>query len=207
MVRTASDGRAGLEAARSLHPRAILLDVMMPGMDGWSVLSKLKADAELARIPVVMQTFVGEPGLACSMGAADYLAKPIEWDQLKRVMDRFLPEDPSGEVLVVDDDPDARDRLCATLGRGGWHVTTAANGREALDMVARGTPSLVLLDLMMPEMDGFTFYKALRARPACQNVPVVVLTAKDVTEEGPQAPARCGPGAVQGRDRPPGSRG
>jgi len=148
-----------------------------------NALSALKADPELAKIPVVMQTFVGERGLACSLGATDYLAKPIDWDQLKHVMDRFLPQDPSGDVLVVEDDADARERLRTTLSRDGWRVAAAGNGREALDMVALGTPSLVLLDLMMPEMDGFAFYKAFRARPECRGVPVVVLTAKDVTEE------------------------
>ena len=183
-VRTAPDGRTGLEMARSLRPRAILLDVLLPGLDGWSVLSALKADPNLASIPVVMETIVSERGLAASLGAADYLTKPIEWDQLKRVMDRFLPAEPSGGVLVVEDDPDARARLRAMLKKQGWRrVAEAGNGREALDMVARGKPSLVLLDLMMPEMDGFTFYKALRTSPGCQAVPVVVLTAKDVTEE------------------------
>jgi PAS domain S-box-containing protein len=183
IVRTAPDGRAGLEMARTLRPRAILLDVMMPGMDGWSVLSAMKADPDLAGTPVVMETFVSERGLAYSLGAADYLTKPIEWDQLKQVMDRFRPQDPSGDVLVVEDDPDMRERLRAMLVRDGWQVAVAGNGREALDMVAVGTPSLVLLDLMMPEMDGFAFFKALRARPGGQAVPVVVLTAKDVTEE------------------------
>jgi len=182
-VRTAPDGRAGLEMARALRPRAILLDVMMPRVDGWSVLSALKADPELAGIPVVMETSVGARGLAYSLGAADYLAKPIEWDQLKQVMDRFRPQDPSGSVLVVEDDPDTRERLRTMLAGSGWRVATAGNGREALDMLALGTPSLVLLDLMMPEVDGFAFLKALRAHPKGGDVPVVVLTAKDVTKE------------------------
>ena len=181
-VRTAPDGQTGLDLARSQHPRAILLDVMMPGMDGWSVLSQLKADPALAAIPVVMETFAGDQGLAYSLGAADYLAKPIGWEQLKRVMDRFVPPDPTGQVLVVDDDADTRERLRATLARRGIDVATAADGREALDMVARGRPSLVLLDLLMPGMDGFAFLKALRARPAGGTIPVVILTALDVTE-------------------------
>jgi len=182
-VRTAPDGRAGLDLARALRPRAILLDILLPGMDGWSVLAALKADPELASIPVVIETVIGERGLASAMGAAGYLAKPIEWDQLKLIMDRFRPQDPSGGVLVVDDDPDTRERLRAMLARDGWQVAAAADGREALDMVARGMPLLVLLDLMMPEMDGFAFFKALRAHPEGRIVPVVVLTAKDVTKE------------------------
>ena len=126
---------------------------------------------------------VGERGLASAMGAAGYLAKPIEWDQLKRVMDRFRTADPSGCVLVVEDDADIRERLRAMLDQDGWQVATAADGREALDMAVRGMPSLVLLDLMMPGMDGFAFLRALRAHPEGRLVPVVVLTAKDVTKE------------------------
>ncbi len=182
-VRTASDGRTGLDLARALRPRVILLDVLLPGMDGWSVLAALRADPELASIPVVIETVVGERGLASAMGAAGYLAKPIEWEQLKRVMDRFRTEDPSGCVLVVEDDPDMRERLRVMLAQDGWQVATAADGREALDMAARGMPSLVLLDLMMPGMDGFAFFRALRAHPGGRIVPVVVLTSKDVTKE------------------------
>lgn len=182
-VREAADGQAGLTLARALKPRVILLDVMMPRMDGWSVLSALKADPELAAIPVVMETFAGERGLASALGASDYLAKPIEWEQLRAVMDRFQPGDPDGDILVVDDDADARDRLQTLLTRQGWRVALAANGREALDMVARGTPRLMLLDLMMPDMDGFATLRAFRAQPGCEGVPVIVLTAKDITDE------------------------
>ena len=183
VVRAASDGRAGLESARALRPRAILLDVLMPGMDGWSVLSALKADPELAAIPVVMETAVGERGLACALGAADFLSKPIEWDRLKRVMDRLRAATPDGMVLVVDDDPAMRERLRLMLARDGRAVTEAENGRVALRRVAEARPSLVLLDLAMPELDGFGFLKELRSRPEWQDIPVVVVTAKDVTAE------------------------
>ncbi len=180
-ARTAPDGRAGLEMARVLRPRAILLDVMMPGMDGWSVLSALKADPQLAAIPVVMVTFVSERGLATSLGAADYVLKPVEWERFRQVMDRFREVD--GDVLVVDDDPDTRQRMRVMLERGGWTVAEAGNGQEALDHVAHATPRLVLLDLTMPVMDGFTFLRALRERPGCASIPVVVLTARDLTNE------------------------
>jgi PAS domain S-box-containing protein len=182
-VRTAADGRAGLELARTLRPRVVLLDVTMPRMDGWAVLRALKADPGLAAVPVVMVTIIDEQNLAFSLGAADYLQKPVEWDRLKDVMDRFRGEEPCAGALVVDDDPDTRERLRGLLRKEGWKVATAENGRAALEQVAEELPCLVLLDLMMPEMDGFAFLRELRARPEWRSVPVVVLTAKDITAE------------------------
>ncbi len=180
-VRTAPDGKLGIELARALHPHAILLDVMMPQMDGWSVLSLLKADPDLAAIPVVMVTFVNEPGLGASLGAADTVLKPVEWDRLKEVMERFHGE--AGDILVVDDDPDARARLRTVLQRDGWTVSEAGDGREALEAVTRAPPQLILLDLTMPVMDGFAFLHELRGRPGCADIPVVVLTARDLDAE------------------------
>ncbi len=179
-VATAADGRAGLEMARTLRPRAILLDVMMPQMDGWSVLSAIKADPELAAIPVVMASFVNEPALASALGAADYVLKPVEWDQLKTVMDRFRTGE--GVVLVVDDDPDARARLRTVLERNGWAVQEASNGREALEAVDRTVPVVILLDLTMPVMDGFSFLQVLRERPGGEDIPVIVLSARDLSQ-------------------------
>ena len=178
-VKTASDGRAGLEMARELKPRAILLDVMMPQMDGWSVLTALKADPDLAKIPVVMVTFVAETGLGEALGAADHVAKPIDWHKLKSVMDPF--RDAEGDVLVVDDDPDARHRLRTVLEKNGWSVQEAANGAEALKHVLHAPPHLILLDLTMPVMDGFAFLHRLRETPGCADIPVVVLSARDIT--------------------------
>ena len=177
-VRSAPDGRAGLELARTARPRAILLDVMMPSMDGWSVLSTLKADQELAKIPVVMVTFVNEPALGASLGAADTVLKPVQWDRLRTVMERFRGE--AGEILVVDDDPQARQRLRTVLERDGWTVCEAGDGAEALAEVTRALPQMILLDLTMPVMDGFTFLHELRLRPGCADIPVVVLTARDL---------------------------
>ena len=182
-VRAAADGRAGLDLARTVRPDVILLDVTMPRMDGWSVLRALKTDPALAKIPVVMVTIMGEQRLAFSLGATDYLQKPIKWDRLKRVMDQFRPEPPGAGVLVVDDDQETRERLQSLLEKQGWGVVLADNGRTALDQVARAKPGLVLLDLMMPEMDGFTFLRKLRARREWSDIPVVVLTAKDITAE------------------------
>ena len=179
-VRSAGDGRSGLALARLLKPRVILLDVMMPQMDGWSVLGALKAEPELAHTPVVMISFVNEPSLAASLGAADFLAKPVHWEALKEVMDRFRADAPGGHALVVDDDEVSRARLEAMLSRAGWSVATAENGRLGLESVARITPSLILLDLVMPELDGFGFLKALRERPEWRGIPVVVVTSKDL---------------------------
>ena len=180
-VRTASDGQTGIDLARAIRPRAILLDVMMPQMDGWTVLKMLKADPDVGGIPVVMVTFVNEPALSQSLGAADFVSKPVAWDRLKSVMERFRGD--GGDILVVDDDPDARGRLRTVLKRDGWTVAEAANGQEALAAVAIRVPQLILLDLTMPVMDGFTFLHALRERPGCADVPVVVLTARDLNAD------------------------
>ncbi len=179
-VEVADNGRRGLDLARTLKPRAILLDVMMPQMDGWSVLSALKADPDLAGVPVVMITFVSDNGLAASLGAEEQLAKPVDWETLKTVMDRFHDHD--GDVLVVDDDRSARERLRTVLERNGWTVQEAANGAEALERVNIARPRLILLDLTMPVMDGFSFLHALRRTPDGAEIPVVVLSARDITQ-------------------------
>ena len=180
-ARVAKTGPQGLALARSLQPRAILLDVMMPGMDGWSVLTTLKADPELVKIPVVMVTFVGERGLATSLGAADFVQKPVNWERFRQVMDRF--RDAVGDIMVVDDNPDARLHVRRALERDDWTVVEASNGQEALRLIDIALPRVILLDLTMPVMDGFAFLRALRERPGCQDLPVVVLSGRDLTNE------------------------
>ncbi len=181
LARTAADGPTGLELAKRLMPRAILLDVTMPGMDGWSVLSTLKADPELAAIPVVMVTFVSERALANSLGAADYVIKPVDWSRLRHVMEAF--REAEGDVLIVDDEPEMRRLARTALERNGWSVVEAQNGADGLALVTRSIPRVILLDLSMPVMDGFGFLKELRQRPGCEQVPVVVLTALDLTAD------------------------
>ncbi|SFH92167.1 MHYT domain-containing protein [Methylobacterium brachiatum] len=178
-VRTAGDGRTGLELAKSLKPRAILLDVMMPEMDGWSVLAALKADQETAAIPVVMVSFVADAALGASLGAVEAVPKPVDWTRLRTILDQFRAAD--GDVLVIDDDADMRQRLRTVLERNGWTVREAGDGQEALDQVGHGVPRLVLLDLTMPVMDGFLFLDRLRILPGCAEVPVVVLSARNIT--------------------------
>ena len=182
-VATAADGKAGLEQARTRRPRAVLLDVTMPRMDGWAVLRALRADSDLGDLPVIMVTVLDEQNLAFSLGATDYLQKPVDWAQLKEAMERFRPKPHDGPVLIVDDDPDLRALMTTQLTRDGWPVVTAVDGRTGLAAVAEHKPRLILLDLMMPELDGFGFLRLLRTRPEWYDIPVVVLTAKDVTAD------------------------
>ena len=126
-----------------------------------------------------MVTFATDPNLAASLGADDHLSKPVDWERLKAVMERFREHD--GDVLVVDDDAGARQRLRTVLDRNGWTVREAANGVEALQAVASARPRLILLDLTMPVMDGFTFLHALREAPNGGDIPVIVLSARDIT--------------------------
>ncbi|HEY0524705.1 MAG TPA: response regulator [Stellaceae bacterium] len=182
-VRSAGDGATGLAMARRMRPSAIILDVMMPRMDGWSVLSALKADPDLADVPVIMVSIANEKGLACSLGADDYLTKPIDWPRLKRILDRHRCAEPPCPVLVVEDDADTRRLLRDMLEREGWTVAEAENGRVALDRIAENLPELILLDLMMPEMNGFALVQELRKRPEWRAIPIVVVTARDLTAE------------------------
>ena len=175
----AADGAAGLEMARLRQPRAILLDVMMPKMDGWSVLTALKSDPKLAAIPVVMVTFVDERTLSSTLGAVDLVNKPVDWDRLKSVLDRL--REAEGEAPVVDDDPGVRERLRTMLERNGYTVGEAGDGAEALRRVMHGPPRAILLDLTMPVMDGFAFLHALRERPGCRDIPVIVFSARDIS--------------------------
>ena len=177
-VRTAADGRSGLDLARALKPHVILLDVMLPELDGWSVLQALKEDPATAVIPVVMVSFVAEAGLGASLGAVDAVPKPVDWVKLRAVMDQFRD---GGDVLVVDDDAEARHRLRGVLEAGGWSVQEAGDGAEALRHVLHTPPHVILLDLTMPVMDGFTFLHRLRETPGCADIPVIVLTARDVS--------------------------
>jgi signal transduction histidine kinase/CheY-like chemotaxis protein len=185
-VVTASGGTEGLRLAAEMLPDVITLDIMMSGMDGWSVLSRLKQDPVTAAIPVVVVTIIDDRNLSFALGASDYLTKPVDREQLAEVLRRVRATPGNQSVLIVEDDPDARKLMRRLFEKEGWTVTEAENGRRGLDAVATSVPGLVLLDLMMPEMDGFEFIEHLRRRPHGQEVPVVVLTAKDLTEQDRQ---------------------
>ncbi|HEY7899178.1 MAG TPA: response regulator [Gemmatimonadaceae bacterium] len=182
-VDEAASGEAGLRMARESRPDAITLDVMMPGMDGWAVLAALKADPELADIPVIMLTIVDDKRMGFALGAAEYLTKPIDREQLRRVLARYRHGAVGSSVLVVEDDPAASELLRRTLEGEGWQVTVSRNGREALTEMDRAEPSIILLDLMMPEMDGFEFLSEIRSAPRASTVPVIVVTAKELTSD------------------------
>jgi DNA-binding response OmpR family regulator len=185
-VLTAIAGAEGLRLAREANPVAITLDVMMPGTDGWAVLSELKADPVTCDIPVVMLTIVDDRGRGYALGAADYLTKPIDWQRLGVILRRYLPPDGGSRtapVLVVDDDPACREMVRRYLEKEGWPVVEAADGEAGLRAVAADAPALILLDLMMPGMDGFGFLDVFPKRFPGSRTPVVVLTAKDLTPE------------------------
>jgi len=116
-----------------------------------------------------------------SLGAVDYLTKPVDRALLQKTMSRYYRAEGLSTVLLVEDDPEIRKMMARTLTKAGWEVSEAGNGQEALDMVTGLQPQLILLDLMMPVMDGFDFLTALRERPDCKHIPVVVVTAKDLT--------------------------
>jgi len=180
-VRTAAGGDAGLRLARQLRPVAITLDVMMPDMDGWSVLSALKADAALRDIPVIMVTMLDDPERGFTLGAADYATKPVDRQRLSQILKKYTCANPPCPVLMVEDDPATRSITRNILEKEGWKVSEAENGREGLECMEQERPSLILLDLMMPEMDGFEFADRVRQRPEWRFIPIVVMTAKDLT--------------------------
>ena len=182
-VVTATSGEQGLRLAHEMQPAAITLDVMMPDMDGWSVLRALKADPVLCKIPVIMLTMIDDRTRGYSLGAVDYLTKPVNREHLHKALSRYYTAADNSAVLLVEDDTETREIMARTLKKSGWAVSEAENGQEALDILGSLEPRLILLDLMMPVMDGFAFLAALRARPEWQHIPVVVVTAKDLTED------------------------
>jgi signal transduction histidine kinase/CheY-like chemotaxis protein/ligand-binding sensor domain-containing protein len=182
-VATAADGHRGLELARELKPAVVTLDVIMPGMDGWAVLTALKADPATADIPVIMLTILDDKNMGFALGAADYFTKPIDWHRLSGALAKHRRSNGQQTVLIVEDDAATRGMLRRSMQKERWTVTEAENGRIGLERLTESIPDLILLDLMMPEMDGFAFMQELRVRQDCRNVPVIVITAKDLSTE------------------------
>ncbi|GAB4364398.1 MAG: hypothetical protein Kow00121_00010 [Elainellaceae cyanobacterium] len=182
-VIAAMDGQEGLRLAREQSPDVILLDVRMPNLNGWEVLSRLKSDPELANIPVVMVTIEDDQSLGCALGATDYLLKPVDYDRLLALLQPYRIASSTPSVLVVEDNADNREMICRQLIKAGWHVLEAENGIRALEVMQTEQPGVILLDLMMPDMDGFEFIRELRQHPQWRSLPVIVLTAKDLTLE------------------------
>jgi signal transduction histidine kinase/DNA-binding response OmpR family regulator len=181
-VHLAADGAAGLRLAGELQPALVTLDAMMPDVDGWTVLRDLKSNPQTCDIPVVMITVLDDKYKGFALGASDYVTKPIDWQRLSRTLEHFRRADEASVALVVDDDPDIRALANRQLSGQGWRVVLAENGRQALDRLAAIRPSVVLLDLLMPVMDGFELLQHLRARPDWRRIPVLVVTAKDLSE-------------------------
>ncbi|AGC42059.1 sensory box histidine kinase/response regulator [Myxococcus stipitatus DSM 14675] len=185
-VVVAEDGIAALKRARELKPQAILLDIHLPKLDGWSVLSQLKSEPALAGIPVILISVEEQRARGFSLGACEYLVKPVEPERLVEVVQRCLgPTNGTaagvGEVLVVDDDAATRELVSRNLRRAGFSTAEARNGEDALLKARVSPPSLVVLDLMMPNLDGFEVLRRLRAEKL--QVPVVVLTGKSLTSD------------------------
>ena len=183
-VAVLADGAVeGLRRAREVRPDAITLDVLMSDLDGWTVLAALKGDPELADIPVIVVTIVDEKNKGYALGAADYLIKPIDRVRLAAVLRKLCGTGTGRHVLVVEDDGTTREVLRDALARDGWSIAQAENGRVGLARLAERIPNAIVLDLMMPEMDGFEFIAELRATPEWRHIPVLVVTARDLSED------------------------
>ncbi len=177
----ATSGKQGLQMALEVLPDLITLDVMMPEMDGWETLVGLKNNPKLTHIPVVMSSIIEDRHLAQTLGAADYLIKPVDKSRLLNMLDKHIGRTEQGCILIVEDDADSREMLCRMLVQEGWSVKPASNGVKAIECLKAEQPLLILLDLMMPEMDGFEVINEVRKNPDWQNIPIVVITAMDLT--------------------------
>jgi len=187
-IEVADGGEQALRLAKKLRPDAITLDVIMPGMDGWTVLSALKADPELASIPVILLSFVGNKSLGFALGASDYLTKPVDGKRLAALLNKYRRDQDcvasnnlTGQILIVEDDVTTRKILRRILEKQGWAVTEADSGRAALEKLEIARPHLILLDLMLPDMDGFELIGELRKSHSRDPIPIVAITGKDLT--------------------------
>ena len=185
-LKFAGNGPEGLRLAKELRPAVITLDVLMPDMDGWVVLALLKADPDLAAIPVIMLTVRADQDFGFAMGVADYLQKPIDRERLVAVLKKYHGQRSSNHVLVVEDEPAMREMLCRMLNNKEWTVAEAENGLAALESITHCPPSLIILDLKMPVMDGFQMIAELRKHEDWRKIPVVVVSAKELTPEDRQ---------------------
>ena len=181
-VVTARGGHEGLRLVRELRPAAVTLDIMMPDLDGWTVLAAIKGDPALASTPVVLMSIVDQKNRGYALGAADYLVKPVDRTKLIETLTAICGS-AAGHALLIDDDELVRRGVRQALEPIGWKVTEAENGQVAVEAIAAARPDVIILDLMMPKMDGFEFLDELRSRPDWREIPIVVITAKDLTDE------------------------
>jgi len=180
-VSVANSGVEGLQLARRNVPKLVILDVIMPGKDGWTVIHELQSDPETRQIPIIICSIIGETDKALSMGVANYLLKPISEQALLEVLTRLEQPETGGYVLVVDDNPDDRKLLHRILENAGYRVQSADGGVTAIEKISEKPPFLVVLDLMMPDVDGFAVLEMLKGNKATRSIPVVVVTAKELS--------------------------
>lgn len=184
-VMSAYSGEEGIMIARDQQPSIIVLDIMMPRLDGWAVLSKLKEDDAVKHIPVVMLSMIDNESLGFALGANDYLTKPVDRDKFVAVLRQYHlrnPQNTINHILIVEDDLATQDLFRRTAEKEGWQAHTAENGVVGLNRLAQQKPDLILLDLMMPEMDGFQFVREMRQNELWQDIPIIVVTAKTLEE-------------------------
>jgi CheY-like chemotaxis protein len=182
----ADDGRVALQWARELRPAAITLDVMLPSLDGWEILRSLKLDPLTRDIPVVIASIIDDSELGFALGATDYFVKPVDRQALLARLDRYVRPDPAHDhnltILIADDDPVAVDLLENMLAPAGYTTLAVTGGAAAIDAAIADGPDVILLDLMMPGVDGFAVVDALRANPATRDTPILIITAKELTD-------------------------
>jgi CheY-like chemotaxis protein len=178
-VITAEGGEQGIALATSEKPALITCDILMPNVDGWEVLQCLKDDPDTASIPVVMVSMVDDGKKGAALGAVEHLRKPVDRDQLRKIVARYVKT--AGKVLVVEDDPAVQKTIAKALGSMSIETLVANNGQEALDTLAEQWPDLILLDLMMPVMDGYEFLSHFRKLKGSEKTPVIIITAKDLS--------------------------
>jgi len=182
---TAATASEGLQVAHTKRPDAIILDILLPDADGWDLLHQLKQDPGTAEIPVIVVSIVDRNGKGFTLGAADYLVKPVSRGALIRALQQHLPTQPAARILIVEDESADREVLCDILGAGGFRCHAVKNGKEGLDALMNEDDrfTLVILDLMLPEMDGFEFLRRVKENKQLREIPVVVVTGKDLTPE------------------------
>ncbi len=183
LVECVGCGEDGIKRAREILPMAIILDVMMPRKDGWAVLQEIKCDPELKSIPVIMYSMLDEKNFGLAIGASEYLIKPVSKEKILEVLEKYKQTAPSEYILVVDDNPDLRAMASRAIQKAGWEVRTAENGRSAVAHLEHALPSIIFLDIMMPVMDGFEFLTIFQNRAEWRDIPVVVITSKDLIAE------------------------
>jgi signal transduction histidine kinase/CheY-like chemotaxis protein len=182
-VYTANSGHRGLQKAKQILPDIIILDIVMPDIDGWTVYKNLKSTPLLSEIPVVIITIGDYQKMAKDFGVVDFLAKPINWKLLSKILEQYKTVTKSRYILVVDDDSATRIILRKMLVKDGWRVEEAKHGKDAISCIEKDKPELILLDLLMPVMDGFEFLNIVNDNDKLKKIPIIVITSKDLTEE------------------------